>query len=209
MSNADEEMDSEELDGEAFQLPQDALRQPLDSAELLEAELREREPEYGDLIDSGWIDRAARIEELDDDRTNSLDVGLTLDLSDSDEDEELGQMVDLDVGTLLTPLPRESESDRDTTASLDASFGVGALRDLLLPDESDLENEQEQEVDDARFPAFDDAPVPSRTTSSETSFSQRRSRARDSIAARPLGERRRRFSVHAAHFRVARSEAQR
>jgi hypothetical protein len=153
--------DSGDLD-EEVQLPMDAGLRPFDSDELSEAELFDREPDYGDLIDSGWIDRAARIEELDDDRNNSLDVGLTLDLSGSDDDEELGQMVDLDVGALLTPLPRDTEGDRDAARDVGSTeaFAMGALRDLLLPDESDAEIEQEQEIDDERFPAFDDAPVP-------------------------------------------------
>jgi hypothetical protein len=168
---APEEDDPEELD-EEVQLPMDAGLRPFDSDELSEAELFEREPDYGDLIDSGWIDRAARIEELDDDRSNSLDVGLTLDLSGSAEDEELGQMVDLDVGALLTPLPREADGERDAArdvGSTDTSFAIGALRELLLPDESDAEIEQEQELDDERFPAFDDVPVPasSRTGSDD------------------------------------------
>lgn len=165
--------DSDEL-GEEFRLPMDAGPRPFDSDELSEAELFDREPDYGDLIDSGWIDRAARIEELDDDRSNSLDVGLTLDLSDSDADDELGQVMDLDVGALLTPLPRDIEGDRDASrdaAPADASFAVGALRDLLLPDDVDAEVEQDHEIDDERFPAFDDAPVPasSRTGSDDGS----------------------------------------
>ncbi len=162
--------DSDELDEEA-QLPMDAGLRPFESDEPTEAELFEREPEYGDLIDSGWIDRAARIEELDDDRTNSLDVGLTLDLGGSDEDDELGQMVDLDVGALLTPLPRDTDGERDAARDLgstEPSFAIGALRELLLPDPSDDEDEQEQEIDDERFPAFDDGP-PSSTGSDDGS----------------------------------------
>jgi hypothetical protein len=163
--------DAEELD-EEVQVPMDAGLRPFDSDEPNEAELFDREPDYGDLIDSGWIDRAARIEELDDDRSNSLDVGLTLDLSGSDEDEELGQMVDLDVGALLTPLPRDADGDRDAArdvGSTEPSFAIGALRELLLPDSSGAEDEQEQDIDDERFPAFDDAPVPapSRTGSDD------------------------------------------
>jgi hypothetical protein len=166
----DETREDSDLD-EEVQLPMDAGLRPFDSDELSEAELFDREPDYGDLIDSGWIDRAARIEELDDDRNNSLDVGLTLDLSGSDDDEELGQMVDLDVGALLTPLPRDLDGDRDAArdGGSTEAFAIGALRDLLLPDESDAEIEQEQEIDDERFPAFDDGPVPasSRTGSDD------------------------------------------
>lgn len=154
--------DSEEMLDEHIQLPLDELKE----AELLDREPEYGDPDYGDLLDSGWIDRAAHIEDLDDDRGNSLDVGLTLDLNDSDQGEELGQMVDLDVGALLTPLPKEGESERDAARdSLDPSFAIGALRDLLLPDESDAETQDGESVDDERFPAFDDAPAP---TSSRT-----------------------------------------
>lgn len=164
--------DSDEVLDEQIQLPLHREAPPFDADALKEAELLDREPDYGDLIDSGWIDRAAYIEELDDDRGNSLDVGLTLDLNDSDQDEELGHMVDLDVGALLTPLTKESEGDREAARdSLDPSFAIGALRDLLLPDESEGEPRDGESVDDERFPAFDDAPVPtsSRTGDDEAS----------------------------------------
>jgi len=169
--------DAEEVLDEHIQLPLDGGGPQLDAEALKEAELLDREPEfhdpdYEDLLDSGWIDRAAYIEELDDDRGNSLDVGVTLDLNDSDQDEELGQMVDLDVGALLTPLPKETESERDATRdSPDPSFAIGALRDLLLPDESDAEVQDGERVDDERFPAFDAASVPtsSRTGDDEAS----------------------------------------
>ena len=134
----------------------------------LEDDALEDEPEYDDLLDKRWIDGVATVEEQDDEQGHSIDVGVTLDLSLDDADD-VGQVVDLDVGPLLTSwpgeagLPTDGETERDAARDLglhDASFGVGALHDLLLPDASDSESADEEVGDDERFPAFDETPVP-------------------------------------------------
>ena len=170
--DSNDEPDSD-LD-EDIQLPAGADRFRFDQDVLDDDALVDRQPDYGDLIDAGWIDRAAQIEELDDDKVNPLDIGFTLDLNDSRADDELGQMIDIDVGSLLTPLPNESESDRDAArdvGSSEAAFGVGALHELLLPNASDAHTGEDESIDDEQFPAFDDAPVPSssRTNRDEAS----------------------------------------
>jgi len=161
------------------------------------------DPEYGDLLDADWLDRVADARERDDDL---IDVGLTLDLDDCDDGDELAQVMDLDVGILLTSLPlpvwREDggfsglnaadgvssdgvspdsgspdgvspDSGSPDSGSADSvpsdgtepelgggSLSIGALRDVLLPEERAHQRaEDDDEVgDNERFPAFESSP---------------------------------------------------
>ncbi|MEO8185358.1 MAG: hypothetical protein ABI895_41650 [Deltaproteobacteria bacterium] len=151
------------------------------------------DPEYGDLLDTDWLERVADARERDDDL---IDVGLTLDLDDCDDGDELAQVMDLDVGILLTsllPVSREdggsSELNAPDSGSPDSgspdsgspdggspdggspdgtepelgegSLSIGALRDLLLPEERARQRaEDDDEVgDNERFPAFESSPA--------------------------------------------------
>jgi hypothetical protein len=146
------------------------------------------DPEYADLLDADWLDRAADARERDDDL---VDVGLTLDLDERDDVDELAQGVDLDVGVLLTSLPLPVSREGAASSALNASEGasldgaslqdsvlsdgaeaepeigegslsVGALQDVLLPEQRTgrPRAEDDDEVgDDESFPAFDSSPA--------------------------------------------------
>ena len=119
-----------------------------------EDEVPAGDPEYSDLLDSDWLERVADARERDDDL---VDVGLTLDLVDRDDGDELAQGLDLDVGLLLTSLPAPDAVEPERELG-EGSLSVGALRDVLLPEERALREraEDDEEVgDDERFPAFD------------------------------------------------------
>lgn len=117
------------------------------------------EPAYSDLLDADWLRRGTDALDPDDDL---VDVGLTIDMTDGGDLDE-GQAVDLDVGALLTSVPSESLDPAD--AGHAAADGLGALQELLLPDErGSCRREDDEEVgDDERFPVFDGfmAPRPS------------------------------------------------
>jgi len=145
--------------------------------------------DHGDLLDADWLQRQ------DEDITGEddvVDVALTLDLDADDDADELAQILDLDVGPLLTSLlPSALASEGvDATFELiprepnDAAFGLGALREHLLPEgtveparigEAQLDEGSERgddEVgDDERFPVFEEASVslPSAPPTDETS----------------------------------------
>jgi hypothetical protein len=142
------------------------------------------DPEYADLLDGEWLERVADARERDDDL---VDVGLTLDLDAYDDEGEQAQVMDLDVGVLLTSLPsvaREGRGSVDGAVSDgavsdgaepelgDGSLSVGALRDVLLPEGRALRErvEDDDEIgDDEHFPAFELSPVlrPAEDDSSE------------------------------------------
>ena len=108
-----------------------------------DAEALVQETGYGDLLDTSWLERTTA-DEPEDERATPEDIGLTIELDDPDMDDD-AQVVDLDVGSLLTSLPSEgTELDLDS-GGMDGSLAIAALRDVLLPG------------DDDRFPAFDDA----------------------------------------------------
>jgi hypothetical protein len=122
------------------------------------------EPEYGDLLDADWLERTADALELDDEL---VDVGLTLDLNEGDDADEHAFALDLDVGTLLTSLPPAGVA-RDLSVALeldaverelgDGTLALGALRDVLLPEERALRqraDDDEEIGEDDRFPAFE------------------------------------------------------
>jgi hypothetical protein len=122
---------------------------------------------FEDLIDHGWLERAAE-EELDEEGGRLDDIGLTIDLDGPTAEEDGAQVVDLDVGSLLVPLPEAGEAELELEPvarerSETGSIGIGALRDLLLPesgedDDSVDERPDDREVgDDDHFPVFDDA----------------------------------------------------
>jgi hypothetical protein len=139
---------------------------PVDASDAIlsrddEDEAPAGDPEYSDLLDTEWLERMADARERDDDL---VDVGLTLDLTDRDEADELAQVLDLDVGILLTSLPAHVSRDGSPDGVEperelgDGSLSVGALRDLLLPEEHAVREraEDDEEVgDDGRFPAFE------------------------------------------------------
>jgi hypothetical protein len=120
------------------------------------------DPEYSDLLDTDWLERMADARERDDDL---VDVGLTLDVADRDDADELAQVLDLDVGVLLTSLPSPVSRNAGSAEGAeperelgDGSLSVGALRDVLLPEERAVREraEDDDEVgDDGRFPAFE------------------------------------------------------
>lgn len=125
--------------------------------------------DHRDLLDGGWLERR------DDDSADReeegaayIDVGLTIELNGPETGEELAQVVELDVGSLLTLLPGEPlDSDVDVSRELghsDGSFALNALSDMLLPEHAAEHHERaEDEVgDDERFPAFEDSLIVTR-----------------------------------------------
>jgi hypothetical protein len=129
-----------------------------------DAEALGQEPGYEDLLDRSWLERSDD-DELDDDGKGLEDIGLTIDLDGPTSEQDGAQVVDLDVGAPLTPLPSEgTELDLEPLGHErgEAEMGAGVLRDVLLRDvllpEDDEDRLDDREVgEDERFPAFDDA----------------------------------------------------
>lgn len=122
-----------------------------------DAEANLHEPGYDDLIDRGWLDRVAD-DGPEDEPACVEDIGLTIELDNPIEEDEGAQVVDLDVGSLFTSLPSEgTELDLETGLLHDRGDGaeLSALRDMLLP-EDDEEQDDREVGDDDRFPVFDD-----------------------------------------------------
>jgi hypothetical protein len=115
------------------------------------------ESEHDDLLDRGWLERAAD-DDLEDDATVE-DIGLTIDLDGPATDDEGAQFLDLDVGSLLTSLPGGGDGvELDLEPGDREGVAVGTLRELLLPD-GDTDSDDREIGDDDRFPAFDDGPA--------------------------------------------------
>jgi hypothetical protein len=113
-------------------------------------------PDYADLLDDAWLERAADLDELQEEAP--VDFGVTLDLNGPDDDEELAQILDLDVGSLLTSLPSDSELDLDGLGAQEGSFTIGVLHDVMLPEERLQPERSDEEVgDDDRFPVFEES----------------------------------------------------
>jgi hypothetical protein len=137
----------------------------IDESELPEldqedAEAVGHEQNYDDLIDRGWLERSAEDAEVEDERDALSDIGLTIELDDPDAAEDGAEVVDLDVGSLLTALPSDvTELDLEPLGQErgDAATGIGLLRDMLLPDSEEGGHDDLDVGDDERFPAFDDA----------------------------------------------------
>lgn len=127
---------------------------------------------YEDLLDRGWLDRAAD-EAWEDEGSPVDDIGLTIEIASASEEEEGAQVVDLDVGSLLTSLPSEG-TELDLEAGPlqergDATVGVGALRDMLLSEEEEDEQDDREVGDDERFPVFErDAERPPRASDDDS-----------------------------------------
>lgn len=190
---ADDAGDGEE--GAEIEVPEAELDEadlpPLDTDDP-EAPLHEG-MDYRDLLDGGWLERGADSADLEEDGAAYIDVGLTIELNGPDTGDELAQVLDLDVGSLLTLLPGEAvlpgeamlareavlpgetvlpgvlpgdaiESDMDASRDLGASFGLNALRDMLLPEGVPERGEHADEDvgDDERFPAFEDSLIVTR-----------------------------------------------
>jgi hypothetical protein len=126
------------------------------------------EPEYGDLLDARWLDRGTADLDPEDDL---VDIGLTIDLDDGDTADEAAQVTELDVGTLLTSLPAQEEAsdptaldeaERAEREQAERSVGLGALQDLLLPDERGGRRREDDEAigNDESFPVFDGLSAP-------------------------------------------------
>jgi hypothetical protein len=151
--------DPEELDYEELELDDpiiDEAALPVLDTEDAEAGLRE--PGFDDLIDRRWLERAAE-EDWDDEHSPVDDIGLTIELDGSPDEDDGAQVVDLDVGSLLTSLPLEgTELDLEPgplPERADSPLGIGALRDVLLPEDDD-EHDDREVGDDERFPVFDE-----------------------------------------------------
>lgn len=167
-SPADDEEESDiELDDPTID---ESLLPPLDEQD---AELLPHNSGYDDLLDRNWLERSAGGDEGDDDGVESDAVGFTIELNESSSDDDGAQVVDLDVGSLLTSLPNEgTELDLDPQRGVaDGTLAIGALRDMLLPDSDEDESDDSEVGNDERFPAFDDAsdiaPRPGRDDTSD------------------------------------------
>lgn len=152
----EEEHDDLELDDPTID---EAALPDLDTED---AELPLRESGYDDLLDRGWLERAAE-EEWDDERSPVDEIGLTIELDSPAGDDDGAQVVDLDVGSLLTSLPSEgTELDLEPGPAQErGELGVGVLHDMLLPEDEDEQDDREV-GDDSRFPVFDDDGRPAR-----------------------------------------------
>jgi hypothetical protein len=135
----------------------------IDEAELPELDLEDAEAlgeehRYDDLIDRRWLERGAGDDD-DDDRSSMDEVGLTIDLDELASEDDGAQIVDLDVGSLLTPLPSDAvELELDPGPARDrAALALGALRDMLLPEGEEADQDDHDVGDDDRFPVFDDS----------------------------------------------------
>jgi hypothetical protein len=120
------------------------------------------DPQYGDLLDAQWLQRGSDALDPDDDL---VDIGLTIDMSDSDDSDE-AQAMDLDVGTLLTSLPAHESELADLAEPAEREAGTGALHGLLLPEEGGVRRHDDDEEigDDERFPAFEGLSAPGSAT---------------------------------------------
>jgi hypothetical protein len=151
--------DREELEYEELELDDPIIDEAaLPELDTEDAEAGLREPGFDDLIDRRWLERAAD-EDWDDERSPVDDIGLTIELDSAPDEDDGAQVVDLDVGSLLTSLPSEG-TELDLEPGLmqergDAPLGIGALRDVLLPDDDD-EHDDREVGDDERFPVFDE-----------------------------------------------------
>jgi hypothetical protein len=151
--------DDDAIDGLEFDDP------TIDEIELPEldtddAEALGHEQNYDDLIDRRWLERTADDAELDDDRDALRDIGLTIELDGPNVDDDGAQVLDLDVGSLLTPLPGDgTELDLEPFGQErgDTGTGIGVLRGMLLPDSEEGGHDDREVGDDDRFPVFDDA----------------------------------------------------
>lgn len=114
----------------------------------------EPEPDYRDLLDEAWLERTVDVEDMDEGTPEVDDAALTLDLADDDDEEEdAGQVVEFDVGSLLTLLPAGSGEGEDGALDVDM-FGD----DLPAPLEGSGDGDEEVGHDE-RFPVFDESLV--------------------------------------------------
>lgn len=159
----EEEHDELELDDPVID---EAALPELDTED---AEAIQRDSGYDDLLDRGWLERTAE-EDWDDERSVVDDIGLTIELDSPAGDDDGAQVVDLDVGSLLTSLPSDgTELDLEPGLAQErGELGIGVLRDVLLPEDEDEQDDREV-GDDARFPVFDDDGRPARPRSDDES----------------------------------------
>ena len=162
--------DDDAGDGEAIEIPEAEL----DEADLPALDMDDPEAplhegmDYRDLLDGGRLERGTDSPDVEEEGGAYMDVGLTIELDGPDTSEELAQVVDLDVGSLLTLLSNEGiESDVEVSRDLgqsDGSFALHALSDMLLPEVApERRDHADEEVgDDERFPAFEDSLIVTR-----------------------------------------------
>lgn len=116
-----------------------------------------RDQTYDDLLDRRWLD--GTVDDDEDEDQSALDgLGVTIELNDSGVEDD-AEVVDLDIGALLTPLPAD-DAELDASRARgherdDGGFASAALEDMLLPDD-DEQHDDAEVGDDDRFPAFED-----------------------------------------------------
>jgi len=156
--------DPEEIEGDEPEPELELDDVTIDEAELPPLDMDDPETvthDYGhdDLLDRGWLERTVE-DDADDERARRDDFGLTIELGDVEDEDDPVQVLELDVGSLLTPLPADgTELDLDLGAGLDrdGALGIGVLHDMLLPEEDDGGVDDHEIGDDERFPVFDDS----------------------------------------------------
>lgn len=119
------------------------------------------EPEYGDLLDAQWLQRGDTLDPGDD----LVDIGLTIDMTDSEELDD-GQAMELDVGSLLTSLPAVEPVEGGEPGEREGGdAALGALQELLLPEDGSGRHDDDEEIgNDERFPVFDGLSAPRHPT---------------------------------------------
>ena len=113
--------DEGELDHDELELDDPIIDEgAFPELDMEDAEAPVREPGYDDLIDRSWLERGAD-EDWDDERSTVDDVGLTIELDSPASEDDGAQVVDLDVGSLLTSLPSDgTELDIEQPGPLQA-----------------------------------------------------------------------------------------
>jgi hypothetical protein len=131
----------------------------LPALDMEDAEALGQDHRYEDLLDHRWLEQRADLTDEDEERGSIEEVGLTIDLDDLEADDEGAQVVDLDVGSLLTSLPSDgTELDLDPgPAHGDGALALAALREMLLPEGEAVDGDDREVGDDDRFPAFEDS----------------------------------------------------
>jgi hypothetical protein len=157
-------------DTDDSELPEPELDEtelPALDTEDAEAPMQET-PDYRDLLDDDWLERGAEVLTGEDDLTSYVEFGVTIDLNGHESGEDLSQVLELDVGSLLTSLPNEiAELDVDVArdqGQSDGFFAVAALTDVLLPEDGRERSERVEDDlgDDERFPPFEDSLIVAR-----------------------------------------------
>jgi hypothetical protein len=150
--------EEEEEEGAELELDDPTIDEAgLPELDMEDAEALGQDRRYEDLLDHRWLEQRADGDEEDEDRGSIEELGLTIDLDDLEADEEGAEVLDLDVGSLLTSLPSDgTELDLDPGPT-HGDFALAALREMLLPEEQAVDSDDREVGDDDRFPAFEDS----------------------------------------------------